>query len=578
MTETQGVSVDSGALERAVARVRWPTRQALLLLPAGLDAILRLTADDPFSGWYAAGLLVLGVTTAWTVLAAATPRVALVGAAVLGLDLAAIGLMRLVPDGNGLGYLAVLPGLWLGLDLAGRGVLLSLLGSVTLVSLPALAYFGAQEAWHSRAVLIPVTVSMCALTMAGARKVWAQQRRELEDQRRQLAAALEEATAHRALNDAIVSTVDVGLVALDRTGRYRSMNPRHGEFMRLAFPDGHTGHAGQPGFVLEADRATPVTRDQMPSSRAMRGEVFSDHVVWIGQDPAQQRALSVSAGPILDEQGSFEGAVLAYKDVTELVTALRAKDEFVASVSHELRTPLTAIMGFLDLALEEAGLSPTVRQRLTVVKRNAVRLLRLVDDLLLTAKLDDGHLTLELRATDLGAVVTHSVADLAPRAQVGDVTVHREVEGSVIVAADPVRIRQVVDNLVGNAVKYTPPGGTVDVGLRCVAAADGQPDQVELTVGDSGIGISAEDQSRLFTRFFRADGAEARAIPGIGLGLAITKSIVAAHGGTIEVESEVSRGSTFRVRLPRSSIRDFSSVAPGRIGARSPVSTKPARS
>jgi len=577
VTQTQGVPGGSDALERAVTRVRWPTRQALLLLPVALDAILRLTAGDPFSGWYAAGLLVLALATLWTVLAAAAPRVAVVGSAVLGLDLAAIGLMRLVPDGNGLGYLAVLPGLWLGLDLAGRGVLLSFVGSVTLVSLPAVTYFGAQEAWHSRAVLIPVTVSMCALTMAGARTVWAQQRRELEDQRRQLAAALEQVTVNRALNDAIVSTVDVGLVALDRTGRYRSMNPRHGTFMELAFPDGHSGQAGHPGFVFAADRSTPVTRDEMPSIRAMRGEVFSDHVIWIGKDPAQQRALSVSAGPILDEDGSVEGAVLAYKDVTDLVTALRVKDEFVASVSHELRTPLTAIMGFLDLALEEADLDPTVRQRLTVVKRNAVRLLRLVDDLLLTAKLDDGQLTLELRDTDLAAVVTSSLSDLAPRARAGDVTVRSEVGGPVVVAADPVRIRQVVDNLVGNAVKYTPPGGTVDVGLRSVGG-EGQLAEIELTVCDSGIGISTEDQSRLFTRFFRAEDAAARAIQGIGLGLAITRSIVLAHGGTIEAESELGRGSTFRVRLPRSSILDFSSVAPGRSGARSPVSTKPARS
>jgi signal transduction histidine kinase len=348
--------------------------------------------------------------------------------------------------------------------------------------------------------------------------------------------------------------------------------------MELAFPDGHSGQAGHPGFVLAADRATPVTRDRMPSIRAMRGEVFGDHVIWIGKDPTEQRALSVSAGPILDEDGTFDGAVLAYKDVTDLVTALRVKDEFVASVSHELRTPLTTIMGFLDLALEDADLDPTVRQRLTVVKRSAVRLLRLVDDLLLAAKLDEGQLSLELRETDLGAVVTDSVADLGPRAQAGEVTVRSEVAGPVVVAADPVRIRQVVDNLVGNAVKYTPPGGTVDVGLRSVARADGQFDEVELTVGDSGIGISAEDQSRLFTRFFRADDAVARGIPGIGLGLTITHAIVSAHGGTIEVESEVGRGSTFKVRLPRSSIRDFSRLAPGRSGARSPVSTKPARS
>jgi two-component system, OmpR family, phosphate regulon sensor histidine kinase PhoR len=193
----------------------------------------------------------------------------------------------------------------------------------------------------------------------------------------------------------------------------------------------------------------------------------------------------------------------------------------------------------------------------------------MVDDLLLTAHSRQGRLVVDLRDTDLTSLVAEAVADLAQRAESAALTVESRLEGPVVVAADQVRMRQVVDNLLSNAVKYTPAGGTVTVLLEPLG------DVVDLVVADSGIGISEQDRTRLFTKFYRAPEAEARAIPGIGLGLAITSAIVEAHHGTVSVESEPGRGSSFRVRLPVRTLQELVS-SPGRGHQVPPVATDPA--
>ena len=587
--------MESAGVRRALAAVSAPLiRQALLLVPVTLDLLVRLALGDAprLRPYEALGLLLL---LAATVVAALTsPRWRLrargaghsvpgarLGTALLLVDMAGLGLMGLVPGGNGLVLVVVLVGMWLGADHHLRGVGLTVVGTALLVSLPSLAYFGTGPSSSSHAVLVLLVVGMCSLTVAGASQVWMQQNAELEAQGRRLEEALEEVNANRALNDAIVTTVDVGLAAIDKDGSFTFTNPRHADFLALAFPQGHEGHAGQVGSIFAADRVTRLAPQDTPTQRATNGETFTDYVVWVGEEHAAQRALSVSAGPVVDAGGTFGGAVLVYTDITELMFALKVKDDFVATVSHELRTPLTAIMGFLDLVLDERdAITPDVRQNLDIVKRNSERLLRLVSDLLFTAQAAEGHMSLEVQRTDLSELVETALADLAPRASDIGVRVSRSLPSGVLTQADPVRIRQLVDNLVSNAIKYTPSGGVVTVRLE----ADGQDAFLEVT--DTGIGISPADQSRLFSRFFRTRDAETLAIQGIGLGLAITKSIAEAHGGSIQVESQVGHGTTFRVRLPRSgparlhgsSISTFSDADPARIGSRLPVSTNPARS
>jgi signal transduction histidine kinase len=224
----------------------------------------------------------------------------------------------------------------------------------------------------------------------------------------------------------------------------------------------------------------------------------------------------------------------------------RLKDELVMVVSHELRTPLTSIQGYVDLVLDDEELDPGTRRFLETAQRNAGRLHRLVEDLLTLSSVDRAQLSLELVPLDLAALTAGEVAASRVLAEAKGVAVDLAVPpaGSTMVRADAVRLGQVVDNLVANAVKFTPAGGRVRV---AVSAAG---DTVCLVVADTGIGIPVDEHEHLFERFFRASTATEQHIPGTGLGLAISKAIVDAHRGTIEVTSAAGRGTTFRVTLP----------------------------
>jgi signal transduction histidine kinase len=231
----------------------------------------------------------------------------------------------------------------------------------------------------------------------------------------------------------------------------------------------------------------------------------------------------------------------------QLREADRLKDEFVALISHDLRTPLTSIMGYLELTLADGALSDDQRGYLEIVDRNAERLLRLVNDLLFVARLEAGQLELHPSELDLSAIVRQSVLEAEPRAAAKGIALTCSAADLPAVRADKGRIFQLLDNLVSNAIKFTPEGGDVEVSVARVNGA------VKLEVADTGIGIDAKEQLQLFERFFRASTASQRQIPGTGLGLYIARAIVEAHGGSISVDTEPGRGTTFLIDLPLSS-------------------------
>lgn len=228
----------------------------------------------------------------------------------------------------------------------------------------------------------------------------------------------------------------------------------------------------------------------------------------------------------------------------------RLKDEFFALVSHELRTPLTSIIGYLELVLDdEEELSDEARRFLEVVERNAKRLLRLVGDMLFVAQVEAGRLSLESHALDLGAIASESVEAARPAAERAGVTLSLEAVAVKPILGDRDRFGQMIDNLVSNALKFTPDEGRVVVRLSDAG------DHAVVEVSDTGMGIPDEEQQRLFERFFRASSATSRAVPGAGLGLTIVKTIVEAHGGTVGLTSQEGKGTTVCVQLPYERIR-----------------------
>ena len=225
----------------------------------------------------------------------------------------------------------------------------------------------------------------------------------------------------------------------------------------------------------------------------------------------------------------------------------RMKDEFIALVSHELRTPLTSIRGYSELLLHDvvfAELPEAQLSWLEVIDRNAERLLRLVEDLLITAQTSAGNLALELAELDVAAIIAQAVQSSTPVATARGISLNYSTEPLPAADGDRIRIGQVIDNLVSNALKFTPAGGTVDV--RAYPHGPG----VRIEVADTGMGIADSEQAQLFDRFFRTARAHEEVIPGVGLGLSISKAIVETHGGKLSLRSVEGVGTTFFVDLP----------------------------
>ena len=258
---------------------------------------------------------------------------------------------------------------------------------------------------------------------------------------------------------------------------------------------------------------------------------------------AAQLAMAVERQRLLAREQ--EAARVLNEQVERLRELDVMKDQFVSSVSHELRTPLTSIVGYQELLLDgEAGeLSEDQEHFLGIIGRNCDRLTRLVDDILFVARVDAGRLSLDLQDIDIVDVVTKTVESARPVAARKDLTLKLDAETDRLeLHADPVRIGELLDNLMSNAIKYTPEGGVVTV----VVARD--HGTVHLEVKDTGVGIPPDEVQKLFERFFRASTSSVAS--GTGLGLSITKSIVEAHRGKIWVESTLGEGTTFLVDLP----------------------------
>jgi signal transduction histidine kinase len=249
--------------------------------------------------------------------------------------------------------------------------------------------------------------------------------------------------------------------------------------------------------------------------------------------------------PVPETATGFKGRVWTLREVTADRELDRMRDAFVATVSHELRTPLTSISGFLEMLLdEEHSLGESGRQYLDVIRRSTDRLHSLVEDLLLIAQIEARRIELTLSSVDLGGLAQTAAEAARPAAMEKNVDLQVSVDSPPTVEVDVTRTAQVLDNLVSNAIKFTNDGGSVFIRVE----RDG--DGARVSVRDTGIGIPAQEQGQIFSRFFRASTATRQAIPGTGLGLAISRALVEQQGGTIVLQSREGEGTEVTISFP----------------------------
>lgn len=464
------------------------------------------------------------------------------------LDLFVIGLARngAAPAIGGLALLAIFPVIWLSASgsFTRATIILSFFGPL-LITAPSLIqkYPNLSASEVTGAILLPLMMLAISLAIRFASVNVRMQRQRLEKKDAELRELLVESRNRERLLKTVLDTIDVGIVAVDGDGKIRLVNDRQKEFYRGASPaETETLSEEARQLMFAQDKITPLPIDKRPVSRAVAGETFADYLIWLGEGN-RKRALSTAARVIQNDDGVFNGAVIVYSDVTGLVDALGVKEELISNVSHEFRSPLMSVLGNVDLVLDEAdALSPLAVQRLEVVQRNAERLLALVSDLLVSAST---VLAVHPRRTDLSGLIETSIGSAQAQADATHVSLRADVPVPLWAYADPLRISQALDNLVSNAIKYSPDGGAVTVTARSNDTG------VQLEVQDTGMGISEDETQRIFTRFFRSQAARQASIPGVGLGLSITKTIVERHGGKISCVSKPGAGTTFTMTLPR---------------------------
>jgi len=376
----------------------------------------------------------------------------------------------------------------------------------------------------------------------------------------QMVAVIDSAT-----EQAIIATDTDGLVQVFNAGAERLLGHAQGNVVgRMRLTQFHdpaelreryraaTGHDAEAGAADgAADGADAVDRRLLEAvvAPARTGGSHLRDWTWVRRDGAT-RTVRLAVTRRVESDGASSGFVVVATDVTTEREASALKDQFVSLVSHELRTPLTAVLGYLELLQD--GTEPLTGEQqeyVSIIERNARRQLRLVSDLLLTAQLDAGQFQITPQQVDLADVARASVSSAAYAAGNAGVRLVPHISATPVVA-DPLRFAQVVDNLVSNAIKFTQPEGTVTVSLAPGRDADGLEAGAVLEVSDSGVGIAPDELGRLTERFFRTSAARRSAVPGVGLGLLITKAVTEAHGGTLGIVSTLGEGTTMTVSLP----------------------------
>jgi two-component system phosphate regulon sensor histidine kinase PhoR len=526
-------------LGRSIAQTQLLASAAVLLLSWIVLMVQPRTLADPL---FYGGVLLVFIVSGATLLISWNESNRRFSAFLPAVDIVAFVAIREGAPELGAGLFLVIPVLWLARNFRVTGAV----GGVALST--ALIWI----AWATRGnpivisdfpglILLPITLSFVATTAYIGGRRSSGQRTLLRQQAQLVENAFDRARRQEVVLDEILNAVEFGVIAFDRDGQVTLMNDAH---RRSLAEFGAPRSAIVHPIAYQADRVTPYPPHNRPFERAIAGQSFDNLTFWVGPPGDHQVAYSVTSRRLTTLDGDADGGVLVVRDVTAELDAIRARDSLIASVSHELRTPLTSIIGYLELALEDPAIDDETRRMIDISFRNSERLFVLVTDLLLAASDADTTLPISLVTADISEIVHQAVEAHRLLADERSITVHTDIEESVVTQADPVRIRQVVDNLLTNATKYNRENGDIFV---AVASTGGE---VRVSVRDTGLGISEADQAQLFDRFFRAESARRSNVSGSGLGLSITRDIVRQHGGDLSVSSALGTGSVFTMTIP----------------------------
>ncbi|MCH5584370.1 ATP-binding protein [Shimazuella sp. AN120528] len=332
--------------------------------------------------------------------------------------------------------------------------------------------------------------------------------------------------------NSVIESLDTGLMMVDYHGYIKLVNRAFGSMFDLPVEQMVGEHYD---VYLSAYNLRPLLNECMESNIPVRLEIPLFY--------PQERIIEASLTPIEENSQQF-GIVAIFRDLTAFRRLEELRRDFVANVSHELKTPLTSIVGFTETLLDGARKDPdTCKEFLQIIYKEGLRLQRLVSDLLDLSKIESKQVSIKMEVVSVQLVVHDVVETLIEQMQAKNLRLLTDV-APLMVKMDTDCVRQILVNLLANAMNYTPVGGKVTVKVK-------QDDRHwMLQVMDTGIGIPERDQPRIFERFYRVDKARSRNSGGTGLGLAIVKHLVELHHGEIEVESTVGKGSIFTVRFP----------------------------
>ncbi len=365
--------------------------------------------------------------------------------------------------------------------------------------------------------------------------------RHLNDMSLKIRDNLQQIIGEKEKTDSILRCMIEGVLVLDPKGQVLVINDQAKTMFHA--PAGRDPHGVS---VLELSRH-PEIRGIL--TEAMKFE-FTSQPYSKEIELDDQQWVHASAVPLRGSLGNALGSIMVFHDITGIKRLETMRADFVANVSHELRTPLTAIRGYIETLLHTPPAdAEDRRQFLEIIERHSERLSRLTEDLLTLSDLEAGKIQLSLKPLEAAQLIRRVLEVFWDQAAKQNVKLSQRVdEGVPAILGDADRLQQLFINLVDNAIKYTPAGGTVS--LSATEVGNSKLDQVEIVVTDTGAGIPEKDLPRLTERFYRVDKARSRELGGTGLGLAIVKHIVQAHKGDLAIESVMNRGTTVTVRLP----------------------------